>query len=325
MIYIFFLLKTNLRFFSFIILSFFINSSNVKTIELSGNEITETIRKARQGDQKSQDKLVNITLDVYGIVHLHPKLGSNIDNVDIFSYTSDKGDKLGIFFEEYYKQWEKFKQWNYPTTEVENLDPNYGEMYLALNRGTRQLAYRHFINNLDNLANTKFTTKQVTSYLCLKKNLPLDMAGYITSFLYHLNLEPIAAAKKIQGDLKMETRNRGGAEVLYQQAAELGCPRAVYMLFVVNSLKTSEQDSQKQAADYLKRAADQGVALAQYELGLSYHSQENKDLAFEWMEKAAQQNYIQAIGYMARMDPENKEKWDSTLSNIRRIYEAPRR
>ena len=63
-------------------------------------------------------------------------------------------------------------------------------------------------------------------------------------------------------------------------------------------LSRRQQQQMKEVLRLWEKAADQGYALAQYNLGLMYHSgrcvEKNHKKAFEWFEKAAEQGHVEA-------------------------------
>ncbi len=84
----------------------------------------------------------------------------------------------------------------------------------------------------------------------------------------------------------------------YRKAAEQGYANAQLNLGLSYDKGQGVQQNDAKAFAWYRKAAEQGVAQAQYNLGLMYYNGEgvpqNDALAFKWTRKAAEQGYAQA-------------------------------
>jgi TPR repeat protein len=67
-----------------------------------------------------------------------------------------------------------------------------------------------------------------------------------------------------------------------------------------------------QAAEWYRKAAEQGNAMAQYQLGMMYAlgqgMRKNDEESRQWLQKAAEQGYGQAVEQLEKLDKSPKEK-----------------
>lgn len=134
-------------------------------------------------------------------------------------------------------------------------------------------------------------------------------------FLVHEKNDPTQIFEEAQ---KCEIiKNYEKAFELYQQAASLGCADALAKLgeFYIydkyeNVVKWDKGNYNKGIA-FFEKAAEQGSAMAQYELGVHYwqpFDSQNYSKSFQMFTKAAEQGYADAqdrLGYIYSSDPES--------------------
>lgn len=85
------------------------------------------------------------------------------------------------------------------------------------------------------------------------------------------------------------------AAVLYEEAADLGSPKAMMRLASLYRKGTGVEKSEEKSFDLIKKAAEANYAPAQAALGISYlegrNIEKNETLGYEWIEKAAENGH----------------------------------
>ena len=91
----------------------------------------------------------------------------------------------------------------------------------------------------------------------------------------------------------------------YKKAAEQGYAKAQYNLGIMYYHGRGVDVNYKKAFEWCEKAAEQGYADAQHNLGVMYHyghdMEKNYKKAFEWYEKAAEQGYAQAQYFLGEL------------------------
>lgn len=93
------------------------------------------------------------------------------------------------------------------------------------------------------------------------------------------------------------------AQALFFQAAQQGTPFAQYWLGRLYEEEEATEQSPQKAIEWLRKAADQGYAVAQFRLGINLYSKKNGSATdhsqgIKWLERAALQGYAQAQSYL---------------------------
>lgn len=118
----------------------------------------------------------------------------------------------------------------------------------------------------------------------------------------------IAGADYEKGEEAVRAKRYDDALREFQADAERGDPRALESLAFMHSMGLGVDKDAKRAALYWRLAAMQGLANAQYMLGLAYGSgtgvERDDNLAKEWLRKAARRGHERAKKSLAENYPE---------------------
>jgi uncharacterized protein len=141
----------------------------------------------------------------------------------------------------------------------------------------------------------------------ISKGIPMKNLSVLLKVLPFLLLTPLIQAQT-DYEAGVAAMQRGDYEVAlraFTQAAEDGLDLAQYNLGVMYFTGRGVEQNLKQAFRWTRRAAEQGHLQAQFNLGTLYYNgqgtRRNRKEAFQWYSIAAQQDHAQAQYNLAQM------------------------
>jgi len=121
----------------------------------------------------------------------------------------------------------------------------------------------------------------------------------------------LQALKELKRGLALDRRDNKDMVKEYLKAAEQGDAQAQYNLGVAYDKGIGVESDQKEAVKWYRKAAEQGHAQAQFELGLAYYVgvgiEKDEEEAIKWFNKSAQQGCRDAIIKLELIKDKNRK------------------